>query len=80
LAIQEVAENQSQRRRQLLESVSGWAAQNTAESRTVEYEYIWPEAVSTLKDGLLSSCGTLNILAGLSGSGKTTENKQEYGA
>ncbi len=53
-------------------NILSWALQNTAESRTVEYQYLWPVAVKQLRETLEIANGTLNVLGGLSGSGKST--------
>ncbi|MHB1908253.1 MAG: hypothetical protein ACYCQJ_05195 [Nitrososphaerales archaeon] len=52
--------------------ILAWALQNTAESRSCEYKYVWPQAVEELEKTLEVAHGGLFVLGGLSGSGKST--------
>ncbi len=57
---------------QELRRIHEWASQNTAESRTIEFNYVWPTAGSEMLELLKLSSGSLICLLGVQGIGKST--------
>ncbi|MGA2875405.1 MAG: hypothetical protein ABSE82_07685 [Nitrososphaerales archaeon] len=57
---------------QELRRIHDWASQNTAESRTIQYNYVWPIAGQEMLELLKISSGSLICLLGVQGIGKST--------
>ncbi|HVB13010.1 MAG TPA: hypothetical protein VNE86_07735 [Nitrososphaerales archaeon] len=61
---------------QELTRIHEWACQNTAESRTIKFNYLWPTAGREMLELLKLSNGSLICLLGVQGIGKSTCVKQ----
>jgi len=61
---------------QELRRVHEWASQNTAESRTIKFNYVWPSVGKEILELLKISNGSLICVLGVQGIGKSTCVKQ----